>query len=108
MEKTAYIGKVLFVCSNAVVYNKYLYKNSIACEHSFVNSNAHHMSIEGSIKLSNDILNKLDIEDIYKAFVNTVEYMNIPIPSSVAATSTFSTTLTTWKTEFKALEDKIK
>lgn len=66
------------------------------------------MSIEGSIKLSNDILNKLDIEDIYKAFVNTLEYMNIPIPSSAAATSTFSTTLTTWKTEFKALEDKIK
>ena len=97
------------MCSNAVVYiNKYLYKKSVACEQSFVNSNAHRMSIEVSMKPSKDNLNKLNIEDIYKAFANTLEYMNISIPSSAATTSTFSTTLTTWKAEFKALEDKIK
>jgi hypothetical protein len=62
------------MCSNAVVYiNKYLYKKSVACEQSFVNSNAHRMSIEVSMKPSKDNLNKLNIEDIYKAFANTLD-----------------------------------
>ena len=49
--------------------------------------NAHRTSIEGSVKPSKDILNKLGIDDIYKALANTLECMNISNPSSAAATS---------------------
>ena len=60
------------------------------------------------MKPSKDILNKLGIEDIHKALANTLEPMNISGPPSMATSSTSNMTLTTWKTELKALEDRVE
>lgn len=107
-EKTAHTGKALFVCSNAVVYNKYLNKKSVACGRSFVDFNAHRRSIEGSMKPSKDILNKLGIGDIHKALANTLETMNISGTPPATVSTTFTMTPTTWKAELKALEDRVE
>ena len=58
-----YTKKTLFVCSNVVLYNKYLNKIIVTCGWSFVDVNARCRSIEGRMKPSKDILNKLDIGD---------------------------------------------
>lgn len=106
-EKPPILEKTLFVCLNAVVYKTYLNESNVACRQSFVDPNAHRMSIERSMKMSMDILNKLSIGDIHKILVNTLESINIFSPPPPVASSTFNMTLTTWKAELKALDDKI-
>lgn len=81
-ENTAHNGKALFVCSNVVIYHKFLTKRGIACNHGFVNFNAHMKSIEGFDKPSKEILAKLGHGVINKAIANNLETLTISSPSA--------------------------
>lgn len=77
MEMMIHNHKVLFVCPNVVVYNKFWNKKIISCGHDFENFNAYMRSIEVVDKPSKEGFAKLGHVDINTAKTNTLETLTI-------------------------------